>query len=99
MPSWSDKDRRQYEHVKDSYEERGKAEDTAEEIAARTVNKTRRDEGRTPNERTMGTGNPNESLDDRTVDELRNLAADLDIEGRSKMKKDELVKAIRRERR
>lgn len=48
MPkSWSDKDERQYEHVKESYEERGKDEETAEEIAARTVNKQRKEEGRT----------------------------------------------------
>jgi hypothetical protein len=34
-------------------------------------------------------------LDDRTVEELRNRAAELDIDGRSSMTKDELVKAIR----
>ena len=52
MPeAWSDKDERQYEHVKESYEERGKAEDTAEEIAARTVNKQRAEEGRTKEQR------------------------------------------------
>ncbi len=44
---WSDKDERKYEHIKESYEQRGKSEDTAEEIAARTVNKERREEGRT----------------------------------------------------
>ena len=32
---------RQYEHIKDSLEERGASEDRAEEIAARTVNKER----------------------------------------------------------
>ena len=48
MPdAWSKKDERQYEHVKESYEDRGKSEDTAEEIAARTVNKQRKEEGRT----------------------------------------------------
>jgi hypothetical protein len=48
MPkSWSKKDERQYEHVKETYEDRGKSEDTAEEIAARTVNKQRKEEGRT----------------------------------------------------
>jgi plasmid stabilization system protein ParE len=45
--SWSDKDERKYEHIKESYEDRGKSEDTAEEIAARTVNKDRKEEGRT----------------------------------------------------
>ena len=93
--SWSDKDERQYDHVKESELERGKSEDEAEEIAARTVNKTRRQEGRTQNTTTMGTGNPNTRLEERTVDELRNRAQELDIEGRSAMNKDELVEAIR----
>ena len=38
---------RQYEHIKDSYEERGVSEDEAEERAARTVNKQRREAGET----------------------------------------------------
>ena len=36
-----------YEHVKESEEERGRGEDRSKEIAARTVNKQRRQEGRT----------------------------------------------------
>ena len=95
MPAWTDKDERQYEHIKESQLERGANEYRAQEIAARTVNKQRREEGRTPNKTTQGTGNPNTSLDERTVDELRNRASELDIEGRSKMRKDELIKAIR----
>ena len=50
------KDERQYEHIKDSEQERGASEDRAKEIAARTVNKRRREEGRTPSKRTQGTG-------------------------------------------
>lgn len=96
MPEeWTKKDERQYEHVKESEMERGKSEDEAEEIAARTVNEQRREEGRTENETTEGTGNPNTPLDERTVDELRNRAEELDVEGRSDMTKDELVSAIR----
>jgi hypothetical protein len=38
---------RQYEHIKDSYEDRGMSEESAEEIAARTVNKERREAGET----------------------------------------------------
>ncbi len=96
MPEeWSKKDERQYEHVKESQKERGTSADRAKEIAARTVNKQRREEGRTPNKQTQGSGNPNRSLEDRSVDELRNRAKELDIEGRSSMKKDELIKAIR----
>ena len=39
--AWSDKRERQYEHIKAGLKERGRSEDTAEEIAARTVNKER----------------------------------------------------------
>lgn len=99
MPrSWSSKDERKYEHIKEGYEERGVSGDRAEEIAARTVNKDRREEGRTPNRTTQGTGNPRTGLEARTRDELENIAADEGISGRSRMKKDELVKAIRRKR-
>ena len=99
MPAgWSNKDERKYEHIKESSEERGVPEKRAKEIAARTVNKDRREEGRTPNKTTQGTGNPNRSLQDRTVAELRNIASDQKIAGRSKMKKDDLVKAIRGKR-
>ena len=45
--SWSDKRERQYEHIKESYEEHGRSEDKAEEIAARTVNKERAELGET----------------------------------------------------
>lgn len=97
MPSWSNKDRRKYEHIKDSASERGASEDRAQELAARTVNKGRREQGRTPNARTQGTGNPTHSLDARSKDELYNRARELGIAGRSKMDKRELVKAIRAE--
>jgi phage terminase small subunit len=94
MPKWSKQDERQYEHIKESTMERGDSEDTAQEIAARTVNKQRRKEGRTPNKTTQGTGNPNLTLGERTVHELRNIASELKIDGRSKMTKAELVQAI-----
>jgi Rho termination factor, N-terminal domain len=95
MPkAWSSKDERMYEHIKESSEKRGKSEDKAEEIAARTVNKQRREEGRTPNKTTQGTGNPNLRLKDRTRDELYNIAKEKHIEGRSKMNKADLVKAV-----
>ena len=45
--AWTDKRERQYEHIKDSYEDRGVSEDEAEERAARTVNKTRAEHGET----------------------------------------------------
>ena len=99
MPqAWSDKDERQYEHIKESERDRGKSKSRAEEIAARTVNKERRQEGRTKSgkQSSSGTGNPNSSLETRTKTELYNRAKQLDIDGRSKMDKQELVRAIRK---
>ncbi|MCC5880172.1 MAG: Rho termination factor N-terminal domain-containing protein [Idiomarina sp.] len=97
MPdAWSDKDERQYQHVKDSAKEQGKSNQEAKSVAARTVNKQRRGESRTANKTTQGTGNPNTPLDQRTRQELANRAAQLDISGRSKMNKSELVAAIRK---
>lgn len=97
MPSaWSKKDERKYEHNKDGAKERGASDKKAKEVAARTVNKGRRQEGRTPNKTTQGTGNPNRSLEDRTRAELYNLAKDRNVSGRSKMDKAELVQALRR---
>jgi plasmid stabilization system protein ParE len=96
MPkAWSNKDERKYEHIKESAEERGTPHDRAQEIAARTVNKGRREEGRTPSRTTQGTGNPNRTYEARTVDELQNIAAEKNIRGRSRMKKAELIEAIR----
>lgn len=95
MPSWSSKDKRKYEHIKDSAEERGMNEERAQEMAARTVNKGRREAGRTPNKRTQGTGNPRHRLEERTKDELYNRAKQLGIAGRSRMSKQELTDAIR----
>ena len=100
MPSaWSDKDERMYDHVKESEKERGVGADRAEKIAARTVNRQRREEGRTPNRTTQGTGNPTHGLQARSKNELYNRAKELKIEGRSKMDKDELAEAIRRKER
>jgi plasmid stabilization system protein ParE len=42
---------RQYEHIKDSYEDRGVSRGEAEERAARTVNKVRREHGETKSQR------------------------------------------------
>jgi plasmid stabilization system protein ParE len=96
--AWSDKDERQYEHVKQSEKQRGRSTDRAEEIAARTVNKQRREEGRTKSGRksTSGTGNPGRSLEDRSKQELYNRAKQLSIDGRSSMSKQQLVAAIRK---
>lgn len=96
MPEWTDKDRRKYEKIEQSNLERGVSEKRSKEIAARTVNKDRREEGHTPNRRTSGTGNPTRPLEERTREELYNRAKELKISGRSGMNKDELIAAIRR---
>jgi plasmid stabilization system protein ParE len=96
MPEgWSNKDERKYEHIKESAQEQGKSASRAKEIAARTVNKGRREEGRTPNRTTQGTGNPNRGYEDRSKEELYNLAKDRGIEGRSRMDKQELIRELR----
>jgi hypothetical protein len=98
MSSWIPKDERQFEHIKEGLIEDGVPEQRASEIAGRTVNKRRRLEGRTPNVRTQGTGNPNKRLEERTRDELRNLAAQRHIPGRSNMTKERLIEALRAKR-
>jgi len=99
MPkNWSNKDERQYRHIKDDLEEVGKKAEKAMEIAARTVNKRRRKEGRTENKTTKGTGNPNTPLESRTKQELYNRAKILNITGRSTMNKQTLIAAIRKSR-
>lgn len=92
--SWTKKDERMYDHIKDGALDDGKSESKAQEIAARTVNKHRREEGRTKNKRTSGTGNPNKPLAERTRDELYNLAQEMNVKGRGKMTKDELLSAL-----
>jgi hypothetical protein len=96
MPQWSKKDERKYEHIKESSKKRGTGTKRAKEIAARTVNKGRRQEGRTPNKTSQGTGNPAKGLESRSKNELYNQAKKLNIEGRSKMSKSDLIKAIRK---
>ncbi|EKE82918.1 Rho termination factor N-terminal domain-containing protein [Idiomarina xiamenensis] len=96
MPdAWSDKDERQYQHIKQQMRDDGKTNDEAEEIAARTVNKRRQQQGRTDNATPQGSGNPNTPLPERTRQELYNRAKQLSIAGRSNMNKEQLVNAIR----
>jgi len=97
MPAGSSPKReRQYKHIKESAKQQGRSEERAEEIAARTVNKERREEDRTPNTRSQGTGNPRHGLEQRSKTELENRARELHIRGHSQMTKGELVEAIRR---
>ena len=95
MPQWTPKEERQYEHIKESARKRGENVRRAKEIAARTVNKVRREHGETPAKTSQGTGNPNRPLEERSRDELYNLAQQKKIPGRSRMNKAELIEAVR----
>lgn len=96
---------RQYEHIKDSLEDRGESEDTAEEIAARTVNKERARHGEAQTSsrsstddissgRRGGIRSHRKGPRGRTRDQLYSEAKHLGIKGRSKMKKAELQRAV-----
>lgn len=96
---------RQYEHIKDSLEERGRSEDEAEEIAARTVNKerARTGEARTSSRlsredisssRRGGLRSNRKGPRGRTRDQLYEEAKRRNIRGRSKMSKAELKQAL-----
>jgi len=104
--SWSPKRERQYEHIKESLEERGTGEDKAEEIAARTVNKERARHGEAKQaSRTSiddissgrrGGLRSHKGPGGRTYDQLRNEAKERGIKGRSKMRKSQLEKILSR---
>jgi hypothetical protein len=104
--AWSANPERQYEHVKDSAEQRGESEDRAEEIAARTVNKER---GRTGEARTSsrlsrtdissgqrGGHRSHSGPGGRTRHQLYDEAKRRNIKGRSSMTKSELERAVER---
>ena len=104
--AWSAKRERQYEHIKEGLERRGESEDTAEEIAARTVNKERARAGEareasrssiediSPSRR--GGLRSHSGPRGRTRDQLYNEAKARSIEGRSKMSKAQLERAVGR---
>ena len=104
--AWSAKRERQYEHIKDSEKEQGRSTERAKEIAARTVNKERARAGETKGRpsRTStqdmssgrrggmrsGTNRPK----GRTKEQLYNEAKRRNVEGRSRMNKAELQRAV-----
>jgi hypothetical protein len=98
---------RQYEHIKESQKEQGRSTERAEEIAARTVNKerARSGESRTRSRsstkdissgRRGGLRSGTSRQKGRTRDQLYNEAKDLGIEGRSRMNKAQLQRAVDR---
>jgi hypothetical protein len=98
---------RQYEHIKESLEERGNSR--AEEVAARTVNKERARSGEAKSSsrlskrdlssgRRGGLRSATRRRKGRTRDQLYNEARKLGVEGRSKMNKAQLQRAVARKR-
>jgi len=104
--AWSAKRERQYEHIKEGLEEQGRPEDLAEEIAARTVNKerARSGEAKTASRSSIddissgrrGGLRSHRGPAGRTFDQLYNEAKERGNEGRSKMNKRELERALKR---
>jgi hypothetical protein len=106
--AWSEKRERQYEHIKEGLRERGRSEDTAEEIAARTVNKerARSGEARTASRTSVddlsssrrGGLRSHSGPAGRTYRQLYEEAKDRGIDGRSKMSKAQLERLLDRRR-
>jgi len=104
--SWSKKRERQYEHIKEGLLDRGENEDTAEEIAARTVNKERARGGESRESSRTSTNDissgrrgglrSHRGSGGRTKAQLYEEAKDKNVKGRSKMSKAELEKAVGR---
>ncbi|MFI6724297.1 plasmid stabilization protein [Streptomyces sp. R-74717] len=107
MPRGSNAKReRQYEHIKESAQERGVSEERAEEIAARTVNKerARAGESRTASRTSIEDMSPSRrgglrshsGAEGPTRDQLYEEAKRKNVHGRSHMTKAQLAKAVGR---
>ncbi|MET7647471.1 plasmid stabilization protein [Streptomyces sp. NPDC005426] len=108
MPAGSSPKReRQYEHVKESAEKRGASEKRAKEMAARTVNKERARSGEAKTASKTSTGDPksasqrggersHKGAQGRTRDQLYEEAKKKNVQGRSTMNKEQLLKAVSR---
>jgi hypothetical protein len=102
--AWSSKRERQYEHIKEGLEERGRPEDVAEEIAARTVNKERARAGEAKQASRTSTQDissgrrgglrSHRGPGGRTKAQLYAEARKKNVHGRSKMTKAELERAV-----
>jgi hypothetical protein len=105
--AWSAKRERQYEHIEESLESRGTPKKKAKEIAARTVNKERARSGeaktasRTSTDdissgRRGGLRSGTNRPKGRTKEQLYNEAKRMGIDGRSRMNKEQLQRAVDR---
>jgi hypothetical protein len=103
---WTKKRERQYEHIKDGLTDRGRSEDEAEEIAARTVNKERARRGEAAQASRASTDDissgrrgglrSHRGPGGRTFAQLYNEAKQRNIKGRSSMNKAELERVLSR---
>src|SRR3982074_1666867 len=108
MPNtWSNKRERQYEHIEESLEKRGTPKKKAKEVAARTVNKERARKGEAKTSSRLSRtdistgrrGGPRSGAKrpkGRTRGQLYNEGKRLGIEGRSRMTKQQLQRAVDR---
>jgi hypothetical protein len=104
--AWSAKRERQYEHIKDGLEDQGRKESTAKQIAARTVNKERARAGESRQASKSSTDDissgrrgglrSHQGSGGRTKAQLYNEAKEKNVEGRSKMNKAQLARAVGR---
>ncbi len=104
--AWSKKRERQYDAIKDSLEDRGRDDETAAEIAARTVNKERARAGESEQASRTSTDDissgrrgglrSHDGAGGRTKAQLYNEARSRGIKGRSSMSKAELARALER---
>jgi hypothetical protein len=112
--AWSNKRERQYEHVKESEKKQGRSTKRAKEIAARTVNKQRAEAGETKGRSKSSGGSKSSSRSSssssrarstsgsgnggKTKEQLYKEAKRLGIDGRSKMNKQQLERAVARKK-
>lgn len=107
--AWNAKRERQYEHIKESAKEQGASTKRAREIAARTVNKERARSGEAQQSsrssrqdissgRRGGLRSGTRRPKGQTKEQLYNQAKRLNIKGRSKMNKSQLLAAVNRKK-
>jgi hypothetical protein len=106
QPGWNAKRERQYEHIKEGLEDQGRSESTAQEIAARTVNKERARSGESRQRSRTSVDDISSSRrgglrshrgsGGRTKAQLYEEARRKNIKGRSSMSKAELERAVGR---
>jgi hypothetical protein len=107
--AWSSKRERQYEHIKESAQEQGASTKRAKELAARTVNKERARTGEASTSsrsskrdissgRRGGLRSGTRRPKGQTKEQLYNQAKRLNIKGRSRMNKQQLLAAVNRKK-